>query len=439
MNLTTYRAPLLAIGIATLGLPAAALDFQGYFRALTASNSARGGATCFKLDGAMSKYRLGNECETYGEFLFSQDVPVPGDSAVFRGVVMLSVYNPNSSGGGTDVGAPQIYAQGGPLEELNGGSVWLGRRYYRREGLGPNDFIYWSGRGFGGGVEDLPLGRGATFAYAWLRKDNVAPTFAGAAPATGALADNGSNSASRHDFQVRGLPVNRDGTLELGLSLIVKDAKDKAAPAGQGLHHGYGVTLQHRQRKLAGDGWNKLALQYGAGPGTGGADPAIGAIGDLAQGRRVKRLRLVEGAYAQFTPRLGAELVAVLQRDSGHTAAETRPGVSENKTWTSLGLHLVYGMTRHFKLAANLGLDRVRPQDGATRGMTTLTIAPTLSSGAGLNARPDLRLFYTYARWNDAARAAASSASPGSPLSATGAFGAARSGGMLGLQAEACF
>ncbi|WP_166879679.1 maltoporin [Massilia mucilaginosa] len=442
MNKNIIPAPrhlLLAAAIGALSPSAMALDYKGYFRALAGSNSDHGGAACFKLDGAMSKYRLGNECETYGEFEFNQDVLTTEDGTVFKGNIMLSLHNPNSTGGGTDVGLPQVYVEGEKLPELNGASAWMGRRYYNRESLGPNDFFYWSGQGFGGGIRDVPLGQHAKFSYAWLRKDNLIPTTTGQFPPAGALAENGSNSASRHDFQLRGVPVNRNGTLELGLSLIVKDAQGSNKVDKEQLHNGYGITLQHRQLGLPGDGWNKFALQYGVGPGTGGADSAIGAIGRLTDSRRVSRVRLVEGAYAQFTPRLGAELVAIYQKDKGFTAARTLVGSTENKTWTSLGAHVVYGLTRHIKLNADVGIDSVKPDTGPTRRLTKLTIAPTISAGPGLNARPDLRLFYTYARWNDAARAAASVASPGSALSSSGAFGNSNNGSTVGVQAEVWF
>lgn len=430
---------LAALAAATLSAPAGALDFHGYFRALAASNSSKGGATCFKLDGAMSKYRLGNECETYGEFMFNQQVVTTDDGAAFKANIMLSLYNPNSTAGATQVGLPQVYLQGEKLPELNGGNVWMGRKYYRRESLGPNDFFYWSGQGFGAGVEDIPAGGPLKFSYAWLRRDNLVPVTTAQMPVVGALAENGGNSASRHDVQLRGIPANPGATLELGVSLVAKDARSPTDDAGLRLHSGYGVTLQHRQLGLYGDGWNKLALQFGRGPGTGGSDSAIGSIGDLTHGSNVTRWRLVEGAYAQLTPKLGVELVAIWQKDRGLPAAQVRPGVHENKVWTSLGAHVVYGVTRHLKLAANLGLDTVKPDRGATRHMTTFTLAPTLTAGPGLYTRPDLRLFYTYAKWNAAARSTAALASPGSALSPGGAFGSATSGSMLGVQAEAWY
>ena len=220
------------------------------------------------------------------------------------------------------------------------------------------------------------------------------------------------------------------------MSLIVKDANGSSTIPSAALHNGYGITVQHRQTGIMGDGWNKLAVQYGTGPGTGGGDTAIGSIGNLTDSSDVRRLRIVEGAYAQFSPVLGGELVAIYQKDSGSTAAQTALSGIENKVWTSIGGHLVYGITPHFKIGADFGFDTVKPDVGATRHMTKFTIAPTISAGTGVNSRPDLRLFYTYAKWNDAARNAAGA---GSALSSTGAFGSATSGSMIGVQAEVWF
>ena len=48
-----------------------------------------------------------------------------------------------------------------------------------------------------------------------------------------------------------------------------------------------------------------------------------------------------------------------------------------------------------------------RPDGPARNGLTKLTFAPTWSTGPGFWNRPDLRLYVTTARWNDAANAGA--------------------------------
>ena len=65
-----------------LGMSSAAhaLDWSGYFRAgpgLTSNSASR---ACYGLNGGSSgmKYRLGNECDLYGEFMLSQDFTKDG-------------------------------------------------------------------------------------------------------------------------------------------------------------------------------------------------------------------------------------------------------------------------------------------------------------------------------------------------------------------------
>ena len=53
--------------------------------------------------------------------------------------------------------------------------------------------------------------------------------------------------------------------------------------------------------------------------------------------------------------------------------------------------------------------------------LSKFTIAPTLALDKAFWSRPELRFYYTYARWN---RAAQQAAVPGSALAGDGAFGA---------------
>jgi maltoporin len=63
--------------------------------------------------------------------------------------------------------------------------------------------------------------------------------------------------------------------------------------------------------------------------------------------------------------------------------------------------------TEHFKLLGEAGYDRVVKSNGAApQFLTKLTVAPAITTGKGFLTRPELRLFYTWALWNDAARTA---------------------------------
>lgn len=402
---------LLAAGALLASHGVWALDFNGYFRANAGQNSAGGGQTCFGLAGAGSKYRLGNECGVYGELLFGQEVAKTDDGASFSAHVMFSLSNgqasdPSLSKGSGEIGLPQVYLAARNVPELGGATAWMGRRYYKREDLHITDFFYWNPSGFGAGLEDLPIGSdGLKFSYALLRNDNTSTS----------LALNTGDSATRHDFQLRGLKVNPGGQLEFGLAVIAKDSKlpDR--------HGGSMATIQHRQSGIFG-GENKFALQYGTGAGV-----ANGGTGDLANGSDVHRFRVVEGLYFQPTPKFGGQVVAVYQKDTADNPALA-------STWTTLGGRIAYGLSAHVKLLADIGHDRVAPDDGSpARHLTKYTLAAALSAGTGYYSRPEFRLFYTHAKWNEAARTAAAA---GDAISAAGTFGNATKGSVVGVTAE---
>ncbi len=178
------------------------------------------------------------------------------------------------------------------------------------------------------------------------------------------------------------------------------------------------MNVQHVQQKTLG-GWNKLDLQYGEGPGVG-----LGSTGNLGNGSDVTRFRAVEQFYFKATPLLDGLVSAVYQHDSAPTGGQD---------WTSLGGRLVYSLGGNWKLLTEIGLDRVKPDGAATRNLTKLTVAPTWSSAAGLFGRPEVRLFYTWAHWNEAAQLAAN---VGDTLSASGAYSGDRHGSTLGVQVE---
>lgn len=401
-----------AVGLLAICQMAWAWDTAGYVRANAGSNSKGGAQTCFGLAGAGAKYRLGNECGVYGEVLFGQELATTESGAVIRANAMFNLSNgtesdPRLAKGASDTAVPQVFLAASKVSALGGGSVWIGRRYYKREDIHLIDFFYWNPSGIGAGLEDLPVGAtGMKFSYAWLHDDTNA--------ASARLSNR--DAATRHDFQLRGLRINPGGQLEFGLSLVSKDA------AQDNRSGGFMATVQHRQSGLFG-GENKLALQYG----TGAAATSEGGRGtDTRNAGSARRTRLVEGLFFQPTDKFGGQLVAVYQRDN---AGDGGPAA----VWSTLGGRIAYGLTPHVKLLADLGHDRVSPSVGDVRRLTKFTVAVALAKGPAYYDRPELRLFYTRARWNEAARNAAA---PGDAMSASGTFGAATAGSVVGVTAE---
>jgi maltoporin len=384
-------------------LSASALEFAGYLRSGVGNSLNGGKQSCFKLPGAEAKYRLGNECEQYAELELRQDVYSFDDGSVLSVDGMASLYNQYDrqltfQGDNGAARLPQLYAQWSSLPSLNGGSLWAGRRYYKRNDIHISDFYYWNQSATGAGVEDVLIG-GLKYSYALSRKDNLYQ----------------ENYVTRHDFNVAGFNTNPGGELELGLSYLDKPERTDA-------HSGWAITAQHVQSEFLG-GKNKFAVQYGEGSGTG-----LGYTGDFRLDNSSKRYRVVEFFDWQVTPRFGGQIEAVYQKDF-------RPD-GGNQEWLSLGVRPAYAISEQFKLVTELGHDQVKAADG-TRKLSKFTFAPTWSpKGPGFWTRPEVRLYYTYASWNAAAQRAANELDAGSALSDTGAFGTARHGSNAGLQVE---
>jgi maltoporin len=369
-------------------------SMHGYFRLGFGMSSQKGRQVCFQAPGAGAKYRLGNECDQYGEFNFSAPMYVGTDGVVASAYFMPAVYIPSTNAGypqgisspagttatGADWGFPIFYMDIKGIPWLSGGTAWVGRRYYKREDFHLMDFFYWNPSGLGGGVEDIALGSTLKLSYAAFVVEGPGLSAGALAPPLPPRAYLGV----RNDLQLRGLELYPGGELQFGLNVIVDDS-DVA-----GTHSGWGVTVRHVQKALGGD--NKLAFQYGQGGGTG-----FGIPDSLVNDSDVTRMRIVDVFTFQPLPWFGGQLGVIYQRDDADAGGQN---------WLTVGARPVIGFNEYFKLLVEIGHDSVKPEGGETRSLTKITVAPAISAGQAFTSRPELRLFYTFATWNDAARGA---------------------------------
>ena len=376
---------------------ASAQGFAGYLRLGGGGNVGGGTQACFQMPGAPVKYRLGNECELYGEFELAHaiDLGEPGRELTVDG--MVSLYNsygnrPVFAGENGSARLPQLWASL-TVPALAGGSVWLGRRYYKRHDIHICDFYYWNPSGTGGGIENYGLG-GTTLSYQFSFEDNSAQ----------------EHPANRHDLNVGNIATSHDGAIEIGLSLI-------QASKVAGAQGGWSLAAEHRQRMLLG-GENRLVAQYGVGPGTG-----LGQTGDLTADRHVRRWRVLESALFQPTRRMGGMMLLLVERNLSPTREET---------WYSAGARASCAVTERFKLVGEIGHDRIRGREDDLRMLSKFTLAPVLAVGPEFMRRPELRAYYTYAAWN---RAAQQAAGDGTALAGDGPFGGLE-GATIGIQLE---
>src|SRR5438876_2369761 len=155
--------------IAKLQEQVGTFEFHGYFRSGYGLNSEGGQQVAFQAPGAGAKYRLGNEAETYGEFIFVNNWLNPernSDKAWLKTEVMIEANTTNSAsfanfnnGTGNDqFRLREAFVRAGNIfESQPEAKFWAGERYYRRQHIEIDDFYPLDMSGYGGGVEDVNL------------------------------------------------------------------------------------------------------------------------------------------------------------------------------------------------------------------------------------------------------------------------------------------
>ena len=367
--------PLFKTRLACAGLLLAsasasqALDYNGYFRAGPGLTSGSASRACYALNGGSSgiKYRLGNECDFYGEFQLSQ--PFKKDGIEYRATLMVNHYT-----GATEPAAgknadkkleiEQMFAEARGFDIAPLATFWIGRERGRRGDVHIVDTFFTEMVGVGAGFRGQPLG-GGQIGAAFYKTDSDA-----------------ARPGNRLNVEYVGLPVNPNGALNVFLTATKGDFTGGTSGAG--------VTLRHDQSKLFGTSLsNTLWLQYAQGSAGLNSN-----FGDLSAGSKARSWRIVESFNGQ-SGRVGGQAILLL--------ASEKNGAGVRTDSASVGGRISYGVTKNFKFVAELGTSQYKPEGGATARLTKLTLAPTLSIDDGFWSRPEFRLYATSAKWNSAA------------------------------------
>ncbi len=369
----TARSPLaalarLAAAVAPLALAAGsaqAVDWTGYFRAgpgLTSTDNAS--RACYGLGGGSAgmKYRLGNECDFYGEFQLAQGFQKDGID--YKVSLMTSHYTGATDTNGEGLSIAQLWAEAKGFDIAPDATFWIGKERGRRGDVHIVDTFFVEMVGVGAGFKNQPLGAGK-LGVAFYKTDADA-----------------AKPGNRVNVEYLGLPTGADGALNIFATATKGDFT--------GGKSGFGLTLRHDQGKLFGTGLsNTLFVQYAQG------STALNAnFGDLTAGSQAKSWRIVDSVNGQ-SGALGGQAMVLLASE------ENAAGVQTDSA--SVGGRVSYAFTRNFKLVTEAGYSQFKPEGGATAKLTKLTIAPTLSVGPDFWTRPEFRLYVTTAKWNDAA------------------------------------
>lgn len=388
-----HAHPLRACAVAATtlcicSLAQAQFSTDGYFRAGT---GARDPLQCFGLAGAGLKYRLGNECDTYVEFNLKNTMKV-GDIQ-FSGNIMPVYAGAGQNASAKDLG--QVFIEGSGFDIAPKLNFWVGKRYYGRSEVHITDTKYTQLDGTGGGADNIEIG-GGKLGVSYFRRD---PGFAG------------WGTASRVNVEYSTSNVNEGGWLRVLAGFVTSDEtvdKDGAPLEGR---NGTSLTVQHYQHNLFGlGGGNTVWLQIARGSAAlnGGFGNAFSGNGNDWIPTDPSGTSFVEDHGSPSSWRIANSFSWQAGNIAGTAVAHVQEDDSLRfKTRSiSLGGRAAYSFTNNFKLVGEAGYSTKKPGNAAVQKLAKATIAPTLSVGPGLMDRPELRLFYTRAKWNAPASAA---------------------------------
>ena len=385
------------------------LDITGYFRAGYGRSDEGGPLRAFGIPG-VSKYRLGNEAENYGELAFAKTFYPAGVFAgggmnagdpVARMVYRMSFvdsYQDYGSAADTDFASPEIWGSlANVVPGMPDAKIWAGNRFYRRHDIHINDFYFWDMSGGGAGIEDITLGNGK-LAFAWIGDGAESAIY------SQRMISDPLNLAgfSKTNFDLRYYDWNfLGGKGEVGL--VYSSTQSGVDSSGSQAEDSDGLALslvRTDEGFLDKNSLHKLSLQVGNGPAktfTSGFDTFSDNTGtyirpDPNESWRFRATdQVVVKPIDQFS--IGSALVYEYT-DYGDNAP--------TEQWVSGGIRPIWHITDTFSIAFEGGVDWVSETlsgDGGTLGK--LTLAPQVSLGDQFFSRPVLRAFVTYATWSD--------------------------------------
>ena len=378
------------------------LTFNGYFRAGYGVNGSGDSMEAFKAPGAQSKYRLGNETETYVETAFGYNFPemnLPTGTEFSVHFRPAYVVNNSAESALTDLTVREAYgAAKGVWGAHPEASFWAGQRFYSRMDVHMTDFYYMDMSGYGGGVEDIDLGFGK-FSAAWLG-GNVDTLNSNA---TEELDD--TNNKDTVDFRLTDIKVpGGEGFVWLAMS----QSDDTLKPNGNNVtvkaSKGAAFGLGYRIPDVCG-GYSQTMVQYGVGSSanfrTTQSDYAGVGLPDEGDDP------LLVDPNEAWHFRLTQDLVYQPNETWGMTGTfvwdEFDFGALENSrgSWVSGGVRGQYNLNEYFSLALEAGVDHVDGTDTPSGNLYKVTFAPQITPTTDISSRPALRLFFTYAKWDD--------------------------------------
>jgi maltoporin len=272
-----------------------------------------------------------------------------------------------------------------------------------------NDWYYWDVSGPGAGIEDIDL----NFAHldiAWLRNtpkvgylDRVNPT--------NPVKETTEVETDILDIRLNEIKLMDNLSLELGVDYGKGNPPDKTGFKKYVDKDGWMLTGELTWAIMG--GFNKFILQYATdamtGPGVGSTGRSINSS-DWYKGSKL--YRVADHGSLSLTDRLDIMYVAAwtqVEYDKELQTYDSQPG---KKTWITMGVRPIWKWTELTSTAIELGWDKVENAvydntlnggkgEGFDSEVRKFTIAQQFHPKFGALVRPVIRVFATYAEWNE--------------------------------------
>ena len=392
------------------------ISFNGYLRTGFGKNGKGGDQDAFKLPDTISKYRLGNEEESYMEF--GLDHPLLKDNGgVYADMHWMVSYSENRSDSpllediDNDFEFVQAWLEINRLfESMPEAKLWAGKRFYDRQGVHMNDLWYLDMTGTGIGISDIELSNGSL----WVALIGDSEDY---------FYDPDSDSPDEVNLDVRWKDIKigknklmlwanlsrvDDGDYYTNLDND-NDGNPDIISMDKAYGYGFGAVFEHPTEN---NGKWVNSLLYGKGSSSDLSTYGLNLV-DIAAAvpdqddvedsiENADRIRFISNYIHETSRELSFESLLMWDwHDQGYDGAS---GDSERNMF-SAGIRPIYQFTKYFALQCELGLDYIDKNRTSLSGdggyLAKFTIAPTIRLAKGQLSRPELRLFFTYANWSD--------------------------------------
>ncbi len=398
-------ATLLALSVLSSAAAADEVEFHGYMRTAVGGTSKGGNLQCFEPGWPVrGKFRLGNECDSYGEAFLGLGFGDPNEAWAKYHLGLAYKPTDNSSydkaaDGNLELANTENYFEGGGFfdsDSLKSAKVWIGKRYLRKD-IHITDYYYWNTSGTGAGMEHIALGEKAKLALAYMQGGKNATTASTVVP-------------NWYTAKLYDIDANAGGKIEAELVLM-----QGTSATGSGVGSGTQLLLQHSQSGVLG-GSNTAAVVLGNRAGGSGFEWLPAYWNGQSSNDDGSSVNFHD--YLNFASKDG--------KWSGQAVLSYGSARNDKVSYVAVGIRPQYNFTANTSIALELSHQEGK-NGSSTPSMDKITLAPQFTLSKGIYARPVFRMFVTHARWNDDA---------GSNV-ANGAFGTGRSGTTFGFQAEA--